>query len=387
LPRFILEINSNLRFTMPQEVNQESETGARDSTERPTRRPPWPVFALFLASAVVLLALFGWSVHSGTLLIAELLVGTAATSVGGLLGFLFGLPRAPVQSETRDTPAGDKPSVYRPSNNLEQVSDWLTKILIGVGLVQLAKLSTALNTLGVAVATSLKNPPPGTDVVTQIVVISFLVFGFLASFLWTRIYYGPLQAIADQDVYKELEKAKQEALIQKESKERAVSIASDIAEGQITTPATFTRPEEETKRSQIPIESALWSDDVRKKLEEFRKAAADWNDDTAARIFRSPPSETNGKILEADFLMELRHAAVINLRIRSTTNQPLEGPVTFVLHPSFTKSVLEVQPRGDKAETKITAGEWFTVVAILDHGKTVLSYDLRKMAGAPEWFK
>jgi hypothetical protein len=367
--------------------NGESKSGSGEPIEPPPKRPPWFVFTIFLVSSIATLALFGWSVHSATVLLAELLVAIAAMSVGGLLGFLFGLPRTPEQSERRDKSTSDRPSYYRPSNNLEQVSDWFTKILIGVGLVELAKLSNALNNLGTAVATSLKNPPPGTDVVTQIVVVSFLIFGFLASFLWARIYYGALQAISDKDVYDQLEKAKREVLIEKASKEIALSIASDIEQGQITTPATSASREEKTRDFREPPEVATWPEDVRMKFEEFIKTPSDWNDDTAARIFRNPPSEANGKILEADLLMELRRSAVINLRVSSTNNQPLEGQVTFVLHPSFTKPVLTVRPKGAVAETKITAGEWFTVVAILDHGKTVLSYDLRKMAGAPDWFK
>jgi hypothetical protein len=29
---------------------------------------------------------------------------------------------------------------------------------------------------------------------------------------------------------------------------------------------------------------------------------------------------------------------------------------------------------------------WFTVAAVADEGRTVLSFDLRNMPGAPEWF-
>src|SRR5260370_6660853 len=148
-------------------------TTSQPESKKPPDRPPWLVLATFLVTSVVILVLLAWSVSSARLLFIELLVGAGAISVGGLLGFLFGMPRGPVTSLTPQEDGNSEPSVrYQPSNNLEQVSDWLTKILIGVGLVELRQLGGALNALGHAVESSLKNAPPGTNVVTQVVVLA-----------------------------------------------------------------------------------------------------------------------------------------------------------------------------------------------------------------------
>lgn len=53
--------------------------------------------------------------------------------VGGLLGFLFGLPR-PAPAGASGTPPSARRS-WQTSTNLTEVADWLTKIIIGVGLV------------------------------------------------------------------------------------------------------------------------------------------------------------------------------------------------------------------------------------------------------------
>jgi len=45
-----------------------------------------------------------------------------------------------------------------------------------------------------------------------------------------------------------------------------------------------------------------------------------------------------------------------------------------------------VNAKGNLAETEISTAGWFTVIAILDGGKTILSYDLRKLPNVPEWF-
>lgn len=81
-------------------------------------------------------------------------------SVGSLLGFLFGMPRSAVAASTNEENDSNSALPYRPSTNLEQVSDWLTKILIGVGLVELSQIGPTLASMGHIVAGSLQNPPP-----------------------------------------------------------------------------------------------------------------------------------------------------------------------------------------------------------------------------------
>src|SRR5215467_1406061 len=87
------------------------------------------------------------------------LLGAAFASIGALLGFIFGIPRSPkVQAATQgatqppSTPSGSSTSTaaqpddnrFTPNTNLEEISDWLTKILVGAGLVQLAVLPQQL---------------------------------------------------------------------------------------------------------------------------------------------------------------------------------------------------------------------------------------------------
>jgi hypothetical protein len=235
---------------------------------------------------------------------------------------------------------------------------------------------TALTSLGGAVTGSLSAPPPGTALVSQLVAIVFVVYGFLISFLWTRLYYSELQTIFDRHLRVDL-------ATEIKKKERYRSLASQLATGAITTPNTPATKEFRADSSEI----SEWPPEVRKKLQEFTTASVDWNDDTASRVFRVTTNVANGKVLEAQCDGDLRRSVAITLRVRSTTNTPLENRVTFCLHPSFSKPVIEVDPTGDRAETRIVASEWFTVVAILDNGTTLLAYDLRKMPGAPDWFK
>lgn len=57
------------------------------------------------------------------------------------MGFVFGIPRI---NTTDAVVIGRPPRLVRPNSNLEQISDWLTKILVGVSLTQLLILERRL---------------------------------------------------------------------------------------------------------------------------------------------------------------------------------------------------------------------------------------------------
>jgi hypothetical protein len=94
------------------------------------------------------------------------IVALAALMIGGFGGFLFGIPRrlqeaAPsVQPPASGTPLskGAERSLYAGNTNLEQISDWLTKIIVGIGLVEATKILDFVVGLGESVATSLGQP-------------------------------------------------------------------------------------------------------------------------------------------------------------------------------------------------------------------------------------
>lgn len=108
------------------------------------------------------------------------LLACGAFSVGGLLGLLFGIPRiAQIQSEGAQVA---DPKFLAANNNLIQISDWLTKILVGAGLTQLTKAPAALASFGDHYGTTIG----GRDIAV-FVLIHFTVSGFLSGYLFTRL--------------------------------------------------------------------------------------------------------------------------------------------------------------------------------------------------------
>ncbi|MFF9645242.1 hypothetical protein [Kitasatospora aureofaciens] len=108
-----------------------------------------------------------------------LVVAGASMVLGGALGFLFGVPRVKNGS-------GEPQGSYAPNTNLEQVSDWLTKVLLGVGLTQLGSLGERLHQLGASLAPVLGGGDAAAPFAAALV-LHFLVLGFLAGWLVTRL--------------------------------------------------------------------------------------------------------------------------------------------------------------------------------------------------------
>lgn len=113
------------------------------------------------------------------------LVACAAASAGALIGFLFGIPRTREAAATvsrGDDSAAVKQAVLTANTNLERVSDWLTTLLLGATLVQIKPIAEWVGGLG----GKIRDDP--AQAVTTVLVVYYLVLGFLGTYLVTRLY-------------------------------------------------------------------------------------------------------------------------------------------------------------------------------------------------------
>lgn len=167
---------------------------------------------------------------------AKVLLWVMASLVaGGAVGFLFGIPKsaspgstpADTTKDTKDpkdtghaedakgtkdtVDTEDKRSVpgndgrgARPNTNLEEVSDWLTKIIVGLGLVHLKDISAYVSKISWTVAASLTSQPvptPGEMSVAMALVVGFVVLGFLFGYLYTRLFLQGAFQRSDFDTF------------------------------------------------------------------------------------------------------------------------------------------------------------------------------------------
>jgi hypothetical protein len=197
----------------------------------------WDVYqALAIFAGVIMLLIYGWR-NGGWLTFAVcVLIAAVALAAGLLLGFLFGIPKdaqaeppkpqtaqqQPVgqqgaQAQVGQQPGGTQPGApaqggqqqaaqptaqttqsnqpkslppkptLKANTNLVEISDWLTKMIVGVGLYQLSTLPGKLKSLAGYFSTAFgaQATPPA---LVMAILGYFGIFGFLLGYLWARIY-------------------------------------------------------------------------------------------------------------------------------------------------------------------------------------------------------
>jgi hypothetical protein len=116
-----------------------------------------------------------------------LFLAGASALVGSIIGFLFGVPVRERNPGVDATGTVNRTIGYRPNTNLEQISDWLTKIIVGIGLVQFPKIAHFFVLLGHYAGPAFGAAPAGEIIAVSIVIHYTLVGffnGFLLAYLW-----------------------------------------------------------------------------------------------------------------------------------------------------------------------------------------------------------
>jgi hypothetical protein len=111
-------------------------------------------------------------------------------AIGGLVGFLFGVPRVNLEA-LRSTK-------LRPNSNIELVSDWLTKIIVGVGLVEFHKIGEFLTRVSLELGQSLAPKETGAVSFAKALIVYFFVAGAIQGYLLTRMYLSGEFRSADE---------------------------------------------------------------------------------------------------------------------------------------------------------------------------------------------
>jgi hypothetical protein len=142
-----------------------------------------------------------------------ILVAAASLTAGFLLGVVFAIPRdgnegakakastgsngSKASSDTNSSQqtSDGKDARVRPNSNLVEISDWLTKIIVGVGLVELKFIPAKLGKLSLYLGQGLEGNGKSAVVISgQSAGLAILVFystvGFLIGYVWTRLYFS-----------------------------------------------------------------------------------------------------------------------------------------------------------------------------------------------------
>lgn len=330
--------------------------------------------------------------------------------IGSAFGFLFCIPRSAQQPDSgAGLPLKEKMrEIPRDNTNLEQISDWLVKILIGAGLVQLGKVKLMLEAVALklshclltakAAATAVPgkaaemvmvnvstNGVISTNQITLsanavpdpanlsstffhgygeefcvFLILYFLALGFLTGYLVTRLWLPFVilrSALAlklmTEDVDKELQ-----------------AFAEGKKEGALKAMTEFGITGHDNPPLTEGAEGIAAEDPHKGKF--------------------GGQAEVNGLKLTADVTKMVdidENYFRIKLRVAPTGDRSLDKPVTFHLHPTFNPDEVPVSPVGNEAVLERAAWGGFTVGVTVEGEETRLELDLAELPNAPALFK
>jgi hypothetical protein len=381
---------------------------------------------LLLLLYTLFLAYDGRNAAAPRSLAGSLTVLLCSAAVGSLLGFIFAIPKR-VEVAIFKGPQGDDAgksdsssiravadsSSYRPNTSLEEVSDWLTKIIVGLGLVQANAIGIFIQKQGQAVAPVLfgKGAEP---LLGSAALVAATTLSFLASFLYFRLYLASEFTRSDRDALneaqRELDEAKEKGRVQLKGPRRALraatqnlgtlSSAPSPPPPPVPPPPPPPPPSSGRKRGLPPapapppppppptapetLQSAIDA-----KIEAMRDHPLDSSDPvkgmfgSVSRTDQPGRRELSAAVVsdpgDADWFM-------ISLEL-SSGSPPLLGEAAFFYHPTFQKAVERVPVVDGQAQVQLYAYGAFTVGVLCDEGKTQLELDLASLESAPKAFR
>lgn len=133
------------------------------------------------------------------------LLYASSCALGGVVGMLFGMPRSRLTDALNDGENLDASSTgsvqrsrYLTNSNFIKVSDWLTTIIIGLGLVNIQKLVPAAGSLRESLSEPLGGTAHAGVIGLGVIGVSFIT-GFILAFLWTMLQLKKLLEEVEQD--------------------------------------------------------------------------------------------------------------------------------------------------------------------------------------------
>ncbi len=117
---------------LPDVAKDDSAGGATALPASDLSKINWLVLPAMAVAFLIMLWRFGFDMRSAT----AAMWAFACLCAGGFVGFLFGIPRFAPQSERESAVAAraaTRSGGWQSNSNLVEISDWLTKIIVGLG--------------------------------------------------------------------------------------------------------------------------------------------------------------------------------------------------------------------------------------------------------------
>ncbi len=316
-------------------------------------------------------------------IITFLSVACASTVGGAAIGFLFGLPRAEKYRfiNTSSVDHNAKAYSYADNTNLEEVSDWITKIIVGLTLVKFNTIIGWLNQSALSIQNVFTEGCGATHLNFYVFGYTIIIFYFFVGsgicYLWARTNLS----IIFTKFKKEQEKlnAKQTALISQIQAINNPDLNLSTVTSGINVVKSFENLSQESKSPTANFKSIVETTyNAKPVIDKSDLQRGKWGGLSIRKEI----------VLEASYIREESFFGLykVNLKIRSLNiDKPLTGEVAFFLHDTFPSEIVYSHAENNLATISVVAYEAFVVGALLEDG-TELELDLNKVKGFPDGF-
>ncbi len=332
-------------------------------------------------------------------------IGGAYLLAGGIIGFLFAIPRS---GTYRYKPGQNSESWYDDNTNLEEISDWLTKIIVGLTLVQFNKILQLLDTSARSISMAFSANCTYDCAFypwAYAAIVFFMACGFVIAYLWTRINFALILTLSRKNLNDISNLEKKVSILEKIKDEKLSEISTietkkEKSEEQLEkiNDAVSSKASQENIRN--ADETAFVTDlnkypeDLRERLTEMIEVARSktivvYDDLQKGRW--GGQAVNNGKQLYAEVNKSDKVPGFFNVVIKVKPTDPavfIGSPVAFFVHDSFgfpDNVVLADVDSSGEAKMSLLAYEAFTVGALCLDG-TELELDLNQTKGYPVEF-
>lgn len=307
-----------------------------------------------------------------------LLIGGAFFSGGGLAGFLFAIPKL-IQNQSVVSNAESSRPVIVHNDNLVQISDWLTKIIVGVGLTHLYSIPHFILKIGEKFQASFGLNLAGRNTAIG-VILYFLIIGFLCVYIWTRLYFVKLLKDLDDVLNPVTELTR---IVNQNAKEQDNRLELSIVN---------TKIEQFEKLRNMITNAENNFDGLKEFFKNFTPGPVKITDDVQQGRWGGK-TLSNGIAISAqanespDLSIENKKIFTVEITVKGE-DAVLTGKVFFFLHESYVPNQIIIKEAEDNAAViQIESYEAFTVGVLCDEGRTALELDLNTYPGSPEEYR
>ncbi|MBX7156447.1 MAG: hypothetical protein K1X91_15940 [Bacteriodetes bacterium] len=333
----------------------------------------WLLFVAVVEIITVVIVSVGFNATKEVTLWSALANCLAAQFVGVIIGFLFGFPK----STPPDTTKPSATPSFTNNTNLEQISDWLTKIIISASLVEFREIFRYYLNAGCQFGVM---GTPEYRFGLALILFS-LIAGFLAAYIFTSIILShELNQLLD------------------ETKENAQTAAKAITSSITNQNEVNESDNEEQGEIQVQnVDAALVDvpkDNQKEKDNKLRSLAESYT--PVSKTFDSDPwfhkfgqaSNVNGVTLSATVQSETSSLYKVVITLTGDENNLPNGSLAIIfIHPTFYRYKRYFRVKNNMVQLTLYSVGSFTVGALVNGGDTKLELNLAELPGVPKKFK